>query len=71
MNNSELTPDVATAVRWRLLALAKQEEDRAATEAAAVPYWSHHPTSIEGHRAAAAALRESADRLLNLTRLDL
>jgi hypothetical protein len=65
MTTSDLTPDLATAVRWQLLALAKQEDDRAATEAAAV-YWSHHPHSIEGHRAAATALRQQADRILNL-----
>jgi hypothetical protein len=52
------------ALRRALLRLAREEEDRAATEAAAVPYWTAGPPSILGHRAAAAILRAQADELL-------
>jgi len=54
----------ARALRRELLRLARDEEDQAATEAAAVPHWSAGPPSIQGHRAAAAILRAEADRLL-------
>lgn len=58
-----LPPDVAAALRHELLTLAKLEEDTAASEAARVPYWRPLPNSVEGHRAAAAALRADAERL--------
>ena len=61
-----LTSTVATMIRRELLELARIEDDRAADDAAAVPYWSHRPPSIAGHQAAAAALREAADRFLDL-----
>ena len=61
-----ITSAVAAMVRRELLELARIEEDRAANDAAAVPYWSSGPPSIAGHRAAAAALREDADRFLEL-----
>jgi hypothetical protein len=61
-----LTSTVAAMIRRELLNLARIEEDRAADDAAAVPYWSHRPPSVAGHNAAAAALREAADRLLIL-----
>ena len=58
------TSPVEKSLRRELLRLAREERDRAATEAAAVPYWSVGPPSIQGHRAAAAILRELADTLL-------
>jgi hypothetical protein len=60
--DNNLPTDVA--LRRALLRLAREEEDRAATEAAAVPYWTVGPPSILGHRAAAAILRAQADELL-------
>jgi hypothetical protein len=56
--------EVKAALRRELLNLAQVEQDRAASEAAAVPYWSPCPPSVVGHRAAAAALRADADTLL-------
>lgn len=58
-----LTPDTVAALRMELLSLAKAEEELAATEAARTPYWRPLPTSVEAHRAAAAALRANAGRL--------
>jgi len=55
---------IATAVRRELLRLARLEEERAATEAATVPYWAPHPSSVQGHRAAALVLRTEADHFL-------
>jgi hypothetical protein len=55
---------LAGALRRELLRLARDEEDQAATEAAAVPYWTASPPSVQGHRAAAAALRAKADHLV-------
>jgi hypothetical protein len=62
--SSPLDSFVAAALRRELLRLAAFEEDLAATEAAKVPYWSPCPATVAGHRAAARALREDADRLL-------
>jgi hypothetical protein len=59
------TTENAAALRRELLRLARAEEDRAATEAARVPYWSTCPPSVQGHRAAAAILRADADTLLD------
>jgi len=58
------TTTVAAALRRELLRLARTEEDRAAAEAAEVPYWSTCPPSVLGHRAAAVILRADADSLL-------
>ena len=58
----ELSELVAAALRQELLWLAALEEGLAASEAAKVPYWSPCPDSVVGHRAAARALREDADR---------
>lgn len=55
-------------LRLALLELARSEDERAADEAAAQPYWLPCPPSVQGHRAAAAALRDQADRLLALLR---
>ena len=56
----------ALGIRLRqiLLELARREETIALSEAAAVPYWTPHPVSVIGHRAAAEALRSEADRFL-------
>jgi hypothetical protein len=67
MSVTASAPPVADAVRHELLRLAREADDRAATEAAAVPYWSPSPVSIQGHRAAATALRTAADELLGRT----
>jgi len=53
-------------LRRELLQLANHEDELAATEAAAVPYWTPTPVSVMGHRAAATALREDADRIMAL-----
>jgi hypothetical protein len=60
-HNTDLAPPT---VRRTLLELAKLEEDRAADEAATVPYWLPCPTSVEAHRLAAEVLRSAADRFL-------
>jgi hypothetical protein len=46
-----------------LLQLARAQEALAATEAMATPYWEASPSSVIGHRAAAAVLRAEANRL--------
>lgn len=58
------TDEVRALVRAQLLKLAASETDLAATEAAAIPYWGPTPSSVAGHRAAAAALRSAAERFL-------
>jgi hypothetical protein len=55
---------LSAQVRMVLLEIAREEDDRAADELAAQPYWAACPPSVGGHRAAAAALRHQADRLL-------
>ncbi|MCW2780343.1 MAG: hypothetical protein JWR35_792 [Marmoricola sp.] len=55
---------LAAALRRELLRLARAEEDRAAAEAAKVPYWATCPPSVQGHRAAAGILRATADSFL-------
>jgi hypothetical protein len=59
-----LSGSLATTLRQELLRLAEYEENLAAAEAAKVPYWSPCPATVVGHRAAARALREDADRIL-------
>ncbi len=63
MATRQVPRDLATHVRQALLALARTEEELANTEAARVPYWAPCPESVQGHRAAAQALRARADRL--------
>ena len=60
---SHETTTVGTALRRLLLRLAKAEEDRAADEAATVPYWMPCPASVLGHRLAAETLRAAADTI--------
>ncbi len=57
-------PVLTLALRRELLRLARAEDDLAADEAAATPYWSPTPTTVLGHRAAAALLRAGADQVL-------
>ena len=60
--------DALTAeLRVVLLALARREDECAADQAAAQPYWLACPPSVQGHRAAAVALREHADALPTFT----
>ena len=56
----------AAALRRELLRLARAEEDRAATEAAKVPYWASCPPTIQARRTAAAILRADADTYLTV-----
>jgi len=60
------TSDTTTARRLRviLLELARREDDSAANEDAATPYWSPAPVTVLGHRTAAALLRTAADQFL-------
>jgi hypothetical protein len=61
----DISPTAETsALRRELLRLALVEQDRAATEAARVPYWTTSPPSVQGHRSAASILRAHADSLL-------
>lgn len=64
MNYNADTAQTASRLRQILLDLARRERNMAASEAAAVPYWEPLPSSVMGHRAAAAALRSEADRFL-------
>jgi hypothetical protein len=68
MSTIQRTNHIRTLLRRELLRLARIEEDLAATEAAAVPYWAHCPPTVAGHRSAAAVLRANADRLLPTSR---
>jgi hypothetical protein len=56
---------MAIRLRQILIELARREDNIALSEAADVPYWAPHPTSVIGHRAAAEILRSEADRLLS------
>jgi len=60
------TPDTttATALRARLLAMARRQDELAANLAAATPYWQPQPWALQGHRAAADVLRAEAGLLL-------
>jgi len=64
MNSNSFEEPVPVARRLRAirLQLARHEEDLAATIAAQTPYWQPRPSTSIGHRAAAAALRDEADR---------
>ena len=62
-NDTTARPDLLSAICQELARLAQQEENRAADEAARVPYWEPMPLSVLGHRAAAAALRADLARL--------
>lgn len=53
----------AAVVRQILLQLANEQEEAAASEAAATPYWKACPVSVLGSRAAAEALRSAAEAM--------
>ena len=57
-------PVLTLALRRELLRLARVEDDLAAAEAAATPYWTPAPITVLGHRTAAALLRADADHFL-------
>jgi len=57
-------PVLTMALRRELLRLARVEDDLAAAEAAATPYWSPAPIAVLGRRTAAAVLRADADQFL-------
>jgi len=61
--DTEKSLELRAALCRELFALARSEDDAAAAEACQVPYWSPIPTSVDGHRAAARVLRQSAQRL--------
>jgi hypothetical protein len=65
-----LTPvveaDVADLLCQELIRLAVEQEELADAEAARVPYWAPSPASVEGHRAAASALRADAERIASV-----
>jgi hypothetical protein len=63
-----LDDETAARVRRRLLDLAFQQDELAAREAAATPYWKPQPDTVQGHRCAAEALRVEADFLLRAGR---
>jgi len=52
------------SLRTILLQLARVQDDIASDVAAATPYWESCPSSVLGHRAAAAALRAEADHVI-------
>jgi hypothetical protein len=60
-----LDDDTTVGLRMRLLELARRQDDLAAEEAAATPYWQPQPATVHGHRSAADALRAEADRQLS------
>ena len=69
--NDATAPDLRLVelLRRELLKLAIHEDELASSQAACVPYWAPTPASVIGHRAAAAALRDDADRISGLTAL--
>ena len=64
MNTHSIETETAARLRSRLLDLARRQDDLAACEAAATPYWKPQPVTVHGHRSAAEALRAEADLLL-------
>jgi hypothetical protein len=62
IDSGAIESDVASLLRQELLRLAGEQEKLADAEAAKVPYWAPSPPSVEGHRAAASALRADAER---------
>jgi hypothetical protein len=57
----QVPEELARETRRVLLAIARHEDELANREAAKVPYWAPTPVSVQGHRAAAEALRADAD----------
>jgi len=58
-----LDPVTAATLRGLVLELARVHEDQADRAAARSPYWEPHPASVVECRAAARALRASAEAL--------
>lgn len=69
-SNRKYTPEILQAICRELVDLARYEENRAADQAAEVPYWRPVPPSVLGHRAAAAALRDVLTRLETELRIE-
>ncbi len=61
MKTDIIDTTTTTLLRSRLLELARHQDELAAEEAAATPYWEPQPTSAHAHRAAASLLRAEAD----------
>lgn len=55
------SPDFLMAMRQLLLDVARLQDEIACEEAAKVPYWAPLPSSVDGHRQCASALRAVAD----------
>ena len=64
MNTDTGETAMARALRSRLIELARHQDELAAHEAAATPYWAPQPPTVHGHRTAADALRAEADILV-------
>lgn len=62
-SQTDLAPEVMSALRRVLYQLASDKERNAASEASRTPYWKPCPDSVIGLRAAARALREAADSM--------
>jgi hypothetical protein len=63
-NLTTLDTETTTRLRLRLFELARRQDELAAEEAAATPYWKPQPATVHGHRSAADALRAEADLLI-------
>lgn len=55
--------DLTDAICQALIELARKEDELAAAEAARLPYWAVCTPSMEGHHAAAEALRAEAESM--------
>jgi hypothetical protein len=64
MNPHTIDRTTAALLRFRLLELARRQDDLAAHEAATSPYWRPQPSTVHGRRTAAEVLRAEADLLL-------
>ena len=64
MNTHTTDTAMTNELRSVLLELARRQDDLAAYEAAATPYWTPYPSSVLGRRSAAAVLRAEADHLV-------
>ena len=64
MDTHTIDSTMTSELRSVLLKLARRQDDLAAHEAAATPYWAPCPPSVLGRRSAAAVLRAEADQLI-------
>jgi hypothetical protein len=60
----DVSMKVSALVRNELLRLALFEDALAAAEEEARPYWASGPSSVQGHRMAAEALRAEAEAVV-------